>query len=75
MRLSQTGKDITWRLTPFFSRTRRQGRRKNPCGDFLFNKPYIKDLIGAGYKAKSVEEGTVEQMYSTLSVPVPAAAV
>ena len=37
---------------------------------FLFNKLYIKDLIGAGYKAKSVEEGTVEQMSSTLGVPV-----
>ena len=39
---------------------------------FLFNKLYIKDLIGAGFKAKSVEEGTVEQMsFFTLGVPVP----
>lgn len=38
---------------------------------FIYNKLYIKDLIGAGYKAKSVGMGTVEQISQKVSMHIP----
>ena len=39
---------------------------------FIANKFYIKDLVGDGFKAKSVEVGTLEQVSMTVGFPIPA---
>lgn len=39
---------------------------------FIINKLYIKDLIGDGFKAKSVKIGTLEQVSMAVGFPVPA---
>ena len=39
---------------------------------FIINKLCIKDLIGDGYKAKSVKVGTLEQVSMSVGFPVPA---
>lgn len=38
---------------------------------FIYNKLYIKDLISAGFKVKSVEVGTVEQVSQKLGFELP----
>lgn len=38
---------------------------------FIINKLYIKDLIGDGFKAKSVKVGTLEQASMSVGFPVP----
>lgn len=35
---------------------------------FVYNKLYIKDLVGNGYKVQSVEGGTVQELASRLGV-------
>lgn len=37
---------------------------------FIINKFYIKDLIGDGFKAKSVKVGTLEQVSTYVGFPV-----
>lgn len=39
---------------------------------FIYNKLYIKDLIGSGFKVKSVGVGTVDQISAKLGVSLPA---
>lgn len=39
---------------------------------FIYNKLYIKELIGSGFKVKSVGAGTVEHVSSKLGVELPA---
>jgi len=38
---------------------------------FIYNKLYIKDLIGYGFKVKSVGMGTVDQMAQKLDISLP----
>lgn len=38
---------------------------------FAYNKHYIKDLIGHGYKAKSVQSGTADAISSRLGFNIP----
>ncbi|WP_027360506.1 hypothetical protein [Desulforegula conservatrix] len=38
---------------------------------FIYNKLYIKDLVGAGFKAKSVEMGTIEQISQKTGLNLP----
>lgn len=35
---------------------------------FIYNKIYIKELINSGYKVKSIEIGTIEQMSNNLGI-------
>jgi len=37
----------------------------------IYNKLYIKDLIGYGFKVKSVGMGTVDQMTQKLDISLP----
>ncbi|MFO1119857.1 MAG: hypothetical protein U1E38_07100 [Rhodospirillales bacterium] len=39
---------------------------------FIYNKLYIKDLLGDGFKVKSVGMGTVEQLSLKIGVNLPA---
>ena len=39
---------------------------------FIVNKLYIKDLIGDGFKVKSVKVGTLEQVSISVGLPMPA---
>lgn len=39
---------------------------------FIANKFYIKDLVGDGFKVKSVKVGTLDQVSMTLGFPMPA---
>ena len=38
---------------------------------FIYNKLYIKDLIGAGFKAKSVGTGSMEEVSCKLGLDLP----
>ncbi len=38
---------------------------------FIYNKIYIKELLGEGYKVKSIGLGTVEQASAKLGVDLP----
>lgn len=38
---------------------------------FIYNKLYIKDLVGDGYKVRSVGMGTVEQVSQKVGVNLP----
>ena len=38
---------------------------------FIYNKLYIKDLISSGFKAKSVETGTIDQISEKLGTHLP----
>lgn len=38
---------------------------------FIYNKLYIKDLVGDGYKVRSVGLGTVEQVSQKVGVNLP----
>lgn len=38
---------------------------------FIYNKCYIKDLIGAGYKAKSIGNGNMNEVSAKIGVQVP----
>ncbi len=38
---------------------------------FMYDKLYIKDLIGAGFKVRSVESGTVDQVSTGLGMVLP----
>jgi hypothetical protein len=38
---------------------------------FIINKSYIKDLVGDGFKAKSVKVGTLEQVSMAIGFPIP----
>lgn len=38
---------------------------------FIYNKLYVKDLIGAGYKAKSVADGTLDEVAEKLGLDLP----
>lgn len=40
---------------------------------FIYNKLYIKDLVGAGFKVKSVGMGTVEQVSNKVGMTLPVA--
>ena len=35
---------------------------------FMYNKIYIKELINTGYKVRSIEIGTIEQMSNKLGI-------
>jgi hypothetical protein len=35
---------------------------------FIYNKLYIQDLVNAGYKVKSIQSGTIEQMSTRLNI-------
>lgn len=39
---------------------------------FIINRLYIKDLVGDGFKAKSVKIGTLEQVSMSVGFLVPA---
>ena len=38
---------------------------------FIYNKLYVKDLIGNGYKARSAQIGSVEQVSERINVRIP----
>ena len=38
---------------------------------FLYNKLYIKDLIHSGFRAKSIEKGTLDDAESRLGIELP----
>lgn len=38
---------------------------------FIYNKPYIKDLIGQGFKAKSIEDGNMDLASAKIGMPIP----
>ena len=38
---------------------------------FIYNKLYIKDLISAGFKVKSVETGTINEITKSLEINLP----
>lgn len=38
---------------------------------FIYNKLYIKDLIGSGFKVKSVETGTVGHISQKIGITLP----
>jgi len=38
---------------------------------FIYNKLYIKELVESGYKVKSVEMGTVEQVSNKVGMNLP----
>lgn len=38
---------------------------------FMYNKLYIKDLLGAGFKVRSVQSGTVDQVAARLGMELP----
>jgi len=42
---------------------------------FIYNKLYIKELIGSGFKAKSVASGNLEEISSKVGVQIPELAV
>lgn len=35
---------------------------------FIYNKLYIQDLVNAGYKVKSIQVGSIEQMSTRLNI-------
>lgn len=39
---------------------------------FIYNKLYIKDLVGSGFKVKSVGMGTVDQVSEKIGMYLPA---
>ncbi|ORU91326.1 MAG: hypothetical protein A6F72_01895 [Cycloclasticus sp. symbiont of Poecilosclerida sp. N] len=38
---------------------------------FIYNKLYIKDLVGSGFKAKSVKLGTIDEISKKLEINLP----
>lgn len=40
---------------------------------FAYNKLYIKDLVGAGYKARGVQGGSIEGIASRIGFDIPSA--
>ncbi|MCL4410188.1 MAG: hypothetical protein M1356_07755, partial [Gammaproteobacteria bacterium] len=38
---------------------------------FIYNKLYIRDLIGAGYKAESIGHGDVGYISAKVGMPIP----
>ena len=38
---------------------------------FIYNKLYIKDLIGAGFKAKGIASGNMDEASATVGVQIP----
>lgn len=38
---------------------------------FLYNKLYIRDLVGAGFVVKSAEDGTIDDVEATLKMDLP----
>ena len=38
---------------------------------FIYNKLYIKDLVDSGFKAKSVETGTIDEVSTKLGINLP----
>jgi len=38
---------------------------------FIYNKLYIKDLIGKGFKAKSIEDGNIDTASAKIGMPIP----
>jgi hypothetical protein len=44
----------------------------NIIAAFIINKIYIEELINDGFKAKSVEKGTLEQVSMSLGIAMPA---
>lgn len=39
---------------------------------FFYNKLYIKDLVGAGFKAKSIDSGNMEEAAMKIGMQIPA---
>lgn len=40
---------------------------------FAYNKLYVKELVGAGYKAKGVQTGTIDAISSSIGLNIPKA--
>ncbi|MEY6431373.1 hypothetical protein ABC977_03010 [Thioalkalicoccus limnaeus] len=38
---------------------------------FIYNELYVKDLVGSGFKVKSVEKGTIDQASRTVGINLP----